>query len=612
MTDMVSDPIQILIQRLTELGSASPGGSTTSRLGQIVVRQEAIRLVHRLDTVASGAFVTRDPMDIAALVESVSRAGKGTPCTLTVSDSLLHKLAEPSRSETLSLLWGILDSDETPVQGDVRILASSALNPAQDPKLLRVLARAVARGMKVGLVVSTNEERAVVSLALTADSGSVLVKALLTDDVGGAAWIVELEDGERSPSVGFVKSDPMPVLPVIPFSLPSTSFDNADESRSRLDATFRDGAASITDLFGSLISLRDLEPRAPDVRGLGKLREELGLSAPFVPRKNDREYASVVASFAQDVAGSHPQIIYVGDTLFNDGTAICNLADQAAGSVHGFLCNERGFGVTDDFTIGPVYFANRWRSLDRFLGDARRKGLTIDENTVGFFDLDQTVYAAKGRDDEPLLRARWKALLSYLRDNVPPNRFDPEHIERIYRHLDQDAYHRITRDNMDYVALFVLAIAAGLCDSSELEEFAASGNNSIASLTERLYQRARFRLDHAEIDHVMDEIRRVYFNTLAGDQTPCKEYRRYECAATAAAMKGLDDVNRDARIVFNREVIDFIHFLRDRGAHVFALSDRPVEAAVIENDDVVVEDLMSIRMAESGIATYSALEEAAR
>ncbi len=608
---MMPDPVQVLINRLAELGSTSENGSTTDRLGQIIVRQEAIRLVHRLNTVASGAFVTRDPMDIAALVESVAATGRSVPCRITVSDRLLHKLSEPVRAETLSLLFGLLDSDETPIQGGVQILASSYLNAAQDSKLLRVLARAVARGLSVELVVPDDGDRAAVSLAISDDSDGVQVEAHLADGTGGAAWVVELRSRDQSPSATVTAPEPSTFRKTVPFSLPATSVRNGAGSASIDAKSDKSPIASITDLFGDLISLRDLEPRSPKVRGLGELRQELGLAAPFVPRKSDPEYARVVASFAQDVAGPHPTIIYVGDTVFNDGTAICGLEESSPGSVYGFLCNERGFGIPDDFTVGPIYFAKKWRSVNRFVEDALHHGLSIDKGTVGFFDLDQTVYAAKGRDDEPLRIARWKALLAFLKDSIPPHRFDPAQAERIYRHLDQDSYHRITRDNMDYVALFVLAVSAGLCDAPEIEEFAASPENSIASLTERLYQRARARKGHEEIDGVIDEIRRVYLNTLNGDQTPCKGFRRYECEETAVAMRGAANIDVGARITLNHEVVDLVVFLRDRGVHVFALSDRPIEAAVVETDDGAAEDLMSIPMPATGMSTYASLVEVA-
>jgi hypothetical protein len=173
-----------------------------------------------------------------------------------------------------------------------------------------------------------------------------------------------------------------------------------------------------------------------------------------------------------------------------------------------------------------------------------------------------------------------------------------------YREFDQDRYHHITRDNMDYVVLLVLAVAAGLCDAGEIQAFAASHDNSISSLTELIHQRALLRRGHEEVEGILDVIKAVYYNTLAGDQTPCKEFRRYECRATASRMRG--EKGR-GRVFLNREVVDVIRFLRQRGAHVLAVSDRPVEAALIEEEDGTKEDLMSIPMKVVGFSIYDSL-----
>ena len=160
---------------------------------------------------------------------------------------------------------------------------------------------------------------------------------------------------------------------------------------------------------------------------------------------------------------------------------------------------------------------------------------------------------------------------------------------------------------MDYVVLLVLAIASGLCDAEEIESFAASDNNSIASLTELLHQRALARQGHEDLGEVVNVIRAVHYNTVAQDQTPCKEFRRYECLSTGKYMRaqGNDPQNR---IFLNREVVDFIQFLKNRGARVFAVSDRPVEAAVAEDENGTTEDLMRIRMQTSGYPIYRLFE----
>lgn len=356
---------------------------------------------------------------------------------------------------------------------------------------------------------------------------------------------------------------------------------------------------SVTDLFADRIALRDLEPRSSAVRGLGALRAQLKLAAPFVPCKNEVDYAAVVLEFIADLAGADVDILYVGDTVFNDGSVICNLSSLVPGRVFGFLGNENGFGHGDDFIIGPVYFGRRWTSLVRFVSEARRRGLAFGKRTVGLFDLDQTVYAAKGRNDSALYQARWTAIEAFLRDIIPPYKYDPIRAEAIYRRFDRDEFHRVTRDNMDYVVLLVLAVASSLFDVSELEAFAGDQNNSIAGLIDLIYRRAVGRRGHEDVERLVEVIRAVQHNTLAGDQTPCKDFRRCECEATGRRMRISASVPEPS-IALNREVVDFINFLKDAGACVMALSDRPVEAAVIDEDDMR-EDLLTIPMGTEGV-----------
>lgn len=228
------------------------------------------------------------------------------------------------------------------------------------------------------------------------------------------------------------------------------------------------------------------------------------------------------------------------------------------------------------------------------------------------FDLDQTVYAAKGRDDEPLVRARWDATRVYLEDIVPQYKFDAERAEALYREFDRDDYHSVTRDNLDYVVLLVLAVASGLADATEIRDYASSSRPSIAALAEELRRRASMRVGHEDMARVLDAVKAVYYNTLAGDQTPCKDFRRYECLSMAERMRRAGPDGDAERIYLNREVVEVIQFLKRAGVHLMAVSDRPVEAAVVEGDDDVSQgttDLMTVPMTVRGVSILDALTE---
>lgn len=230
-----------------------------------------------------------------------------------------------------------------------------------------------------------------------------------------------------------------------------------------------------------------------------------------------------------------------------------------------------------------------------FVAQLQKSGFVLGSSTVAFFDLDQTVYAAKGRDDEPLRLARWEAIRAFLADTLGEESFDETRARAVYREFDQDAYHAITRDNMDYVVLLVLAVASGLSDSGEVREFGRSAHNDIGTLTAELYHRASRPRSHDKNRRLVDLIRAIHYNTLAGDQTPCKDFRTYECVHTAARMGGDATLQPAGRICLNREVVDLIDFLQSRGCLTMAISDRPPEAASAVHLGVEV-DLMKIAM----------------
>jgi hypothetical protein len=153
---------------------------------------------------------------------------------------------------------------------------------------------------------------------------------------------------------------------------------------------------------------------------------------------------------------------------------------------------------------------------------------------------------------------------------------------------------------MDYIVLLVLAVAAGLCDSGEIRSLAHSSQQGILSLAEELYHRASGRSRHEDLGRVLSVIRAVYYNALAGDQTPCKDFRRYECKTTAERMETLKPPDGGDPIFLNREVVELIEYLRDHSCQLMAISDRPPEAAVVSDEESSI-DLMLIPMQQRGV-----------
>lgn len=586
---------------LESSAKATPQGLGKRVMGA-VLGQEAERLVAVLESLAKGeihGLALREAWDLLETVRE-SATIRETVCVIRCDE--LRRTDTTLTNKSISTVLGWLTKGTRRSHGSLFLTFQSETDLMKDPEFLNLALRARAAGWRVAVGSSTSDEPVVQVQMLTATEGTVSLSATRASPGYGITSLVLFGSDARAKapsSEGWYEV----YLPA------SQATELPDEDETGLTSEF----LTVSDLFEDLIVLRDLEPRAAELDGINVLRAALGWDPTYIPRKNEPDYAQVLLRIMEGVTPGGPeQVVYVGDTLLNDGGAIRGLQRQGPpAGVWGFLCGATKASHADDFVMGRVYYAARWSSLVRFLSHAIEEGLALHERTYVLFDLDQTVYAAKGRDDEPLLKARWDAALEYLKAIVPAYKFDPARAEALYREFDDDAYHPVTRDNLDYVILLVLAVAAGLADASEIRSYANSSRPSIGALAEELRRRASARVGHEDIAAVLDAIKAIHYNTLAGDQTPCKDFRRFECLAMAQRMRGksLTNTSTAQRIFLNREVIDAIQFLRSKRATLMAVSDRPVEAAVVEGDSEAPEstdmaettDLMNVPMAVRGV-----------
>jgi hypothetical protein len=586
------------IERLKSYLQSSTDGSDQglgARVQRAVVAQTARHLVELLDGLARDelrGLALRDALGILELVRDASTI-RETVCVLRCDQ--LRSSGDTFADESIAMVLGWLPDGTSQQRGSLFLVLASEADLMKDSEYLALALRARRAGWRVAVGTSA-EDRPILLVQLGTKDGAVSLSASQPSNSAANTSVIRFgpaADG-APPASGTWQEVHIPA--VIP-----TDLIRDDDTRTT------NTSLTVSDLFGDLILLRDLEPRAPTLDGIGALRAELGWDPIYIPRKSEPDYARALTRIIAGVTPGGPeQIIYVGDTLLNDGGAIRGLQHFGPpGGVWGFLCGATR-GSDTDFVVGRVYYGARWSSLAPFLRSAAAEGLALGERTYALFDLDQTVYAAKGRDDEPLLGARWDAVREYLESIVPSYKFDPSRAETLYREFDDDVYHPVTRDNLDYVVLLVLAVAAGLADASEIGNYSNSSRPSIGALAEELRRRASARIGHEDIGAVLDAIKAIYYNTLAGDQTPCKDFRQFECLAMARRMRG-DEVIRtgaDQRIVLNREVTDLIGFLRSTGTKLIAVSDRPVEAAVVEDDGPGGEttDLMKVPMAVRGVS----------
>ena len=94
------------------------------------------------------------------------------------------------------------------------------------------------------------------------------------------------------------------------------------------------GQAVLADYCGDMVLYRSLKPidsRLPKIR---RAMFEAGLAGDNIPRKQDVDYAKVATVYAQAIHrlsgqnGEPTELLFIGDTLYNDGGAFRNMAAQ--------------------------------------------------------------------------------------------------------------------------------------------------------------------------------------------------------------------------------------------------------------------------------------------
>lgn len=340
---------------------------------------------------------------------------------------------------------------------------------------------------------------------------------------------------------------------------------------------------SIRQLFENYIILRDLEPRHPDIPGLNVLRKQLDIPENVIPRKNEPDYAKVIEAFVEHIsAGKVKNIFYIGDTFFNDGNVVRNIASRNNYNVLGFICNQVQEDRLGEFLLGNIIFSDDWSHLWKLLEEGLKRDFTLSPETIAIFDLDHTVYSAKGRVDKQLKKARLEAVSSLLYEVLGEERYDYQRVQYYYREFDNDAFHCFTKDNQDYVVFLTLVCCLGLTDLEEVRKELNEPGKSIITFIETMRAKVELRKSKEDLEEVWKIIQEIYFNSRLGDQTPCKYFREKEYIATSKYMtiqplvKEPNDIQN--KIVITKEIVEFIQFLTPYGIRAIALSDRPGEA----------------------------------
>ncbi len=350
---------------------------------------------------------------------------------------------------------------------------------------------------------------------------------------------------------------------------------------------------SLADVFGDMVIYRDLNAVDARLPRYADLWHAIGMDGPIPPRKLDMAYAKALARLltrGQEVM--HPrgpalsEIIYLGDTMLNDGGAFQNLRRLTGWPGWCFIGAEKDEQPAHKEHEG-LYQANRWLALADFLRGVAADGASLDGGTVVIVDIDKTALGARGRNDKSIDHARVAAIEATLRDAVGPS-FDEQEFRQAYAVINAPKYHPFTADNQDNVAYICLMISAGLVDMTDLLHQIDGG------------QLHDFRGLMTEIDARSDALPRevaalhedIYRRTLAGDLTPFKAFRRREYVETVSRMGHLPEDGAAGaptlaqrlveEICMTREVLDACDWLKNRGCLMVALSDKPDEATAPE------------------------------
>lgn len=367
------------------------------------------------------------------------------------------------------------------------------------------------------------------------------------------------------------------------------------------------GRASLFDYFGDMVIYRNLEPLDRRIPGLKSAAYKMEISNDRIPRKQERDYAKAAIWFAKQAQklrkGSTDlrELLFVGDTLYNDGQAYTNMKQISGWQGSCFIGSDKPqepFKIETD--KNHIFLTNRWAALSEWVRWSLEQGLQINERTAVIVDIDKTALGAKGRNDEVINQARlegiYRTMTSVLGDN-----FDRASFERQYNELNRARYHLLTEDNQDYLAYICLVINAGLIAYEEVVE--GVKNRSLENFEQFLRWVDSRMIGRA---NTWESIRQVHEAVIGsvrtGDPTPFKRFRRQEFITTVERMGTMPDSASVAEllereITLTNEVCELASWLQARGCILLCLSDKPDEASCPDRRQPV--DLLPVHKTET-------------
>ncbi len=350
------------------------------------------------------------------------------------------------------------------------------------------------------------------------------------------------------------------------------------------------GMATLADLFDDWVVYRNLEPLDKRVPGFKNAAWKMGVSEDRLPRKQELDYAKAaiwILNEAQEVRGAKPirELLFIGDTLFNDGQAYSNM--RKVGRLPGscFIGADRN-EQEPAFTVDEercLYNANRWEAIIDWLAFVRGKGLQLDDRTAIIVDIDKTALGAKGRNDSVIDHARLEGIFRTMASVLGEDVFDQARFEHDYYELNRSKYHFLTADNQDYLAYICMVLNSRLVSFEELQGEIEKHNLEDFEQFIRWVD-SRMMLNQAAGTALMEQHESIITSVRVGDPTPFKSFRRQEFTATVEHMgvlpaDALVDDLLEEEITLTEEVWQASAWLKARGCFLLCLSDKPDEAS---------------------------------
>lgn len=346
---------------------------------------------------------------------------------------------------------------------------------------------------------------------------------------------------------------------------------------------------TLADFMEDRVVYRNLEPMDERLSGLRASWADIGLDHYYVPRKTAPEYAATLfyylrqAQVARGIQSPLQRLLFIGDTLMNDGTAARNVGKSLP--LMGFIGADRLDAPPKTEIEGRLMVANRWSALAEFVDWVHSSEFACDEATALLIDLDKTSLGARGRNDHVIDSARVQAVQRTMRAALGGS-FDVVAFRAIYDPLNQPAYHYFTADNQDYLAYICLMVTAGTYTSGELWRDLKAGKIPNIKEFVSLCDARQSKMSPGLLEAHKEVLRGIEVE----DPTPFKGFRRGEYFETVARMDVLPEDADEAdvlsgEIVITAEVASVARYVAEKGVLVFGISDKPDEASVPTKED---------------------------